>query len=192
MVDAHLKRRPDFGPNLARGATECPRMLGPERLLRVRVIVQEDQFSSPTHPHGVAGTEHEAQRGAQTVWPGILRPERSIGPVLIVTKFGELALLWEFIKLNQRHLTKASLLKESLSSISCWGSECSQTFWQSKLKDCKPRVLPAIGGTAPLLHQLCVAIRKTPVRLKQLLSLRDGTRRPCDNRNAMSFWMRDR
>ena len=72
---------PNLLPDLARGYAQGPRVLDAERRT-VGVIVEEQQFFSPPHPHLVARGQQNSYDGLEALWPRLGRTERCIGPVL--------------------------------------------------------------------------------------------------------------
>lgn len=82
VSDARRDGVPDLGPHSRCGLPERPRVLRPERLLRVSVVVEERQLGSPAEPHRIARAEHEAQHRAQACRPSVGVAQRCLGPVL--------------------------------------------------------------------------------------------------------------
>ena len=68
-VDARADIGPDFRPDLPGGAAEGGGMLDAEGW-DVGVVAEKNEVAAPGHPHLVARSEHDAERGDEALWPG--------------------------------------------------------------------------------------------------------------------------
>jgi hypothetical protein len=80
-LDPRADVAPDLGPDLVGAPAERPRVLGRQRVGRVRVVVEERQLGAPRHPHREAGAEHDAHGRLQALRPALGRAERGRRPV---------------------------------------------------------------------------------------------------------------
>ena len=73
---------PDFLPDFPGRLAERPRVLAADDRL-VGVVVEVDQFRSPPDPDRLAGGEHDADGRLQALRPGLRRPQRIAGPIVV-------------------------------------------------------------------------------------------------------------
>ncbi len=86
LVALHRRgeHRPDLGPNLppdlGRRLAECIGMLAADDRL-VGIVVEKDQFRSPSDPDGLARRQHDAHGRLQTLRPACRHADGSLRPV---------------------------------------------------------------------------------------------------------------
>ena len=79
--DARADVVPDLRPHLAGRAAQRPRVLGPQRVVRVGVVVEERQLGTPRHPHREARGQQDLHHLPQRRRPVLRTPHRGRGPV---------------------------------------------------------------------------------------------------------------
>ena len=81
---------PDLAPDFLGRPAERPRMLAADDRL-VGVIIEVDQLGPPPDPDRLAGSQHNADRGLETLRPSFRRTERRRRPVEFAQQYRELA-----------------------------------------------------------------------------------------------------
>ena len=87
LLDARTDFVPDFAPDFAGRTPQGPGVFLAQRHPAVGVVIKEGEVRAPTHPHGIARSEENADYGLQALGPRHLRTERSPRPVISVYQF---------------------------------------------------------------------------------------------------------
>ena len=80
-LDAGADVVPDLGPHLRRRPAQRPRVLGPERVAPVRVVVEGRELRAPGRPHREAGGQDDPDHVPQGRRPGVGRAHGGTAPV---------------------------------------------------------------------------------------------------------------
>ena len=81
FLDARADVIPNLFPYLPGRLSQSPGMFLAKAHLGVGIVIKEGEFRAPTHPHGEAGGQQDADGDLQTLRPCVNPSKRSTGPV---------------------------------------------------------------------------------------------------------------